>query len=125
MKVLLDTHAFLWFIMGSANLSVNARALIEDPANERLLSVASLWEIAIKRAKGVLEAPPAIVDRLREYEFSPLPVSWEHAIAVGELPDHHRDPFDRMLIAQARTEGLTIVTSDPMIRRYQVLTISA
>ena len=124
MRLLLDTHVVLWWFAGDPSLSRATKQVIER-ADAAFVSSASLWEIAIKRAKGVLEAPPAIVDRLREYEFSPLPVSWEHAIAVGELPDHHRDPFDRMLIAQARTEGLTIVTSDPMIRRYQVLTISA
>lgn len=104
MKLLLDTHTFLWFIMGSPHLSATARALIEDAANEKFLSVAGLWEIAIKLSIGklTLSAPfdVLIPQHLSLNGFELLNITIDHAAAVATLPLHHRDPFDRLLLAQ-------------------------
>ena len=124
MKVLLDTHAFLWFIMGSANLSVNARALIEDPANERLLSVASLWEIAIKTSFGklTLSAPfdELIPAQLKLNGIDLLNIKVDHLSTLTTLPFHHRDPFDRLIIAQAIVEKLPVISLDGTFDAYGV-----
>src|SRR5881394_53712 len=124
MKLLLDTHAFLWFIMGSANLSVNARALIEYTSNERFLSVASLWEIAIKTSLGklTLSAPfdkliPAQLD-LNGIDL--LNIQVDHLSTLATLPFHHRDPFDRLVIAQAIVEKLTVISLDGGFDLYGV-----
>jgi PIN domain nuclease of toxin-antitoxin system len=124
MKFLLDTHAFIWFIMGSPNLSVNARVLIEDVANEKFLSVASLWEIAIKSSIGklTLSAPfdVLILPQLGLNGFKLLNIEIDHAALVATLPFHHRDPFDRLLIAQAITEKMSIVSIDAAFDAYAV-----
>ena len=124
MRLLLDTHAFLWFIMGSANLSLNARILIENPANERLLSVASLWEIAIKTSLGKLilsatfdELIPA---QLKLNGIELLNINVDHISTLSTLAFHHRDPFDRLLIAQAMVEQMPIVSGDPVLDAYSV-----
>lgn len=85
----------------------------------------SVWEIEIKRAAGKLRPPADLLLYLGEADFSPLPITWEHGLTAGALPPHHRDPFDRMLVAQAQREGLTIVTRDPNISRYQVSVLAA
>lgn len=124
MKLLLDTHAFLWFIMGSPNLSADARALIEDAANENLFSVAGLWEIAIKVSIGKLSlASPFDVLIPRQLGLNGielLNISTDHAAVVATLPFHHRDPFDRLLIAQAMVEGVPIVSVDTAFDAYPV-----
>jgi PIN domain nuclease of toxin-antitoxin system len=124
MKVLLDTHAFLWFIMGSASLSVNARALIEDAGNERLLSVASLWEIAIKTSLGklTLSAPfdELIPAQLKLNGIDLLNIKVDHLSTLTTLPFHHRDPFDRLIIAQAIVEKLPVVSLDGAFDTYGV-----
>lgn len=124
MKLLLDTHAFLWFIMGSPNLSAAARALIEDGANENFLSVGSLWEIAIKVSIGKLSlAAPfdvLIPRQLGLNGIALLNVSTDHAAAVAALPFHHRDPFDRLLIAQAMVERVPVVSVDTAFDAYPV-----
>ena len=124
MRLLLDTHAFLWFIMGSANLSVNARALIEDPANERLLSVASLWEIAIKTSFGklTLSAPfdELIPAQLKLNGIDLLNIKVDHLSTLTTLPFHHRDPFDRLIIAQAIVEKLPVISLDGTFDAYGV-----
>ena len=124
MRLLLDTHAFLWFIMGSANLSVNARALIENPANERLLSVASLWEIAIKTSLGklALSAPfdELIPAQLKLNGIDLLNIKVDHLSTLTTLPFHHRDPFDRLIIAQAIVEKLTVISLDGAFDTYGV-----
>src|SRR5262245_57878951 len=106
MNLLLDTHSFLWFVTGSLNLSRQARTLIEDPANQPLLSVASLWEMAIKIGLGRLTVEPpfeTFISRQLELNgFDLLPIQLRHVAAVITLPFHHRDPFDRLLIAQAQ-----------------------
>ncbi len=124
MRLLLDSHAFLWFIMGSANLSVNARALIEDPANERLLSVASLWEIAIKTSFGklTLSAPfdELIPAQLKLNGIDLLNIKVDHLSTLTTLPFHHRDPFDRLIIAQAIVEKLPVISLDGTFDAYGV-----
>lgn len=122
MRLLLDTHAFLWFIMGSANLSVNARALIENPANERLLSVASLWEIAIKTSLGklALSAPfdELIPAQLKLNGIDLLNIKVDHLSTLTTLPFHHRDPFDRLIIAQSLVEEMHVVSIDGAFDSY-------
>src|SRR5689334_16470471 len=122
MKLLLDTHTFLWFIAGSHNLSASARALIEDAANEKFLSVASLWEIAIKVSIGklALSAPfdVLIPQQLSLNGFELLNIKVEHAASVAAMPHHHRDPFDRLLIAQAAFEKMSIVSADTAFDAY-------
>jgi PIN domain nuclease of toxin-antitoxin system len=124
MKLLLDTHTFIWFIMGSPNLSAHARALIEDVANEKFLSVASLWEIAIKLSIGKLSlsAPfdVLIPQQLNLNGFELLNLEIDHAAAVATLPFHHRDPFDRLLIAQVMVEKMPIVSIDAVFDAYPV-----
>lgn len=121
MRLLLDTHMFIWACADLDRLSRAEQKAIADPDNDIFVSAATAWEIAIKRALGRLDFR---VERFEEFasslEFEPLPVTARHAIAAGALPRHHNDPFDRMLVAQAQREGLTLVTADPMIRRYEV-----
>jgi PIN domain nuclease of toxin-antitoxin system len=122
MTVLLDTQAFLWWLADDARLSKRARR--EIASNACLVSVASCWELAIKASLGRLEVPRPIdrfvQEQLEVNGFSLLPVALEHVSAVTDLPFHHRDPFDRLLAAQARREELAIVSSDPVFRRYGV-----
>lgn len=124
MKLLLDTHTFIWFIMGSSHLSNTARALIEDSANEKFLSVVSLWEIAIKLSIGklTLAAPfdVLIPQQLRVNGFELLNIEIAHVSAVVTLPFHHRDPFDRLLIAQGMSEKMAIVSIDAAFDAYPV-----
>jgi PIN domain nuclease of toxin-antitoxin system len=127
MKVLMDTHTFLWWNTEDPLLSVHAKEIIADGQNEVFLSAASVWEIIIKTAKGRLILPesPAqyISRRISLYRFRPLPVQISHAVHVYELPPYHNDPFDRMLIAQSRLESLPLVTKDEDILRYDLETI--
>jgi PIN domain nuclease of toxin-antitoxin system len=122
MKILLDTCAFLWLVEGSARLSATARALIEDPNNECFLSVASIWEIAIKTGKGKLTMSgpidPIIPDQLLKNKIQTLAIEVPHALAVATLPTHHADPFDRLLIAQAIVERMPIISSDSEFGPY-------
>lgn len=118
MKLLLDTHVYLWSRTEPARLSAKERAAIRDPANELLLSVASAWEIEIKRAIGKLDAPDDWMERTAEFGVQWLPVRAEHVRALRLLPPHHRDPFDRILVAQSRVENLRLVTHDPLVLRY-------
>ncbi|MDQ3631231.1 MAG: type II toxin-antitoxin system VapC family toxin [Actinomycetota bacterium] len=118
MRLLLDTHAFLWLVAGDERLPMTARALI-DASEEVLLSSASVWEAEIKRAAGRLEASP-IADAAERARIRPLAITSDHATAAAHLPPHHRDPFDRMLVAQARAESLVIVSKDEAVRRYGV-----
>ena len=118
---LLDTHAALWMIAESRRLSRRALKLIVESDARLLVSAASLWEVAIKRSLGKLSAPADLARRLAALQqVELLPISPLHAEAVGELPWHHRDPFDRLLVAQALAERLTIVSSDPQLAQYGV-----
>jgi PIN domain nuclease of toxin-antitoxin system len=124
-RVLLDTHAFLWWTSEDGRrLSDRARALLIDPSTDAIVSVASAWEIAIKTATGRLEIDGDlehwVPERIARYGFSALPVELAHALGVAGLPPIHRDPFDRLLVAQAQVEGIPIVTSDPAISRYDI-----
>lgn len=120
MRLLLDTHVVLWWLADDAALSHPARAAIADPANEVYVSAASAWEIAFKRAIGKLHAPDDLEAALREGQLQPLAIMIVHALLAGALPPHHNDPFDRMLVAQASIEGLTLVTHDRRLNRYGV-----
>ena len=124
MRVLLDTHALLWWLAGDSNLSINARHAIADPANESFVSAASAWEVATKFRIGKLPgAGPLGVDfarELRQQGFVALAISLEHAQVAGALVGDHRDPFDRMLIAQAREEKMALVSNDAVFDTFDV-----
>ncbi len=120
MNLLLDTHVLLWWLDDPARLSEASRAAIRDGKNAAYVSAATVWEIVIKKALGKLDTPDDLEGVLRTCRFTPLPVTIAHALAVRSLPPHHRDPFDRMLVAQAICDGLTLVTRDPEILLYPV-----
>ena len=120
MKLLLDTHAALWFLSGDKRLSEPARNHLVDDANPVLLSAAVVWEISIKRSLGKLVVPNEYLAVLLDAGVQPLSVTVEHAAAVEALPPHHRDPFDRMLVAQALLEGAALVSTDEALRPYGV-----
>ena len=119
MKLLLDTHAFLWWRANDRRLGRHARAAIGQ-ADVVFVSAASAWEAAIKLALGRLAYPDSIEAGVEASGFTKLPITLAHAERAGRLPPHHADPFDRMLIAQAQAEELTLVTGDPKIRLYEV-----
>jgi PIN domain nuclease of toxin-antitoxin system len=121
MRLLLDSHVAIWALVDDARLSERARELLLDEANELIVSVASLWEIAIKHSLGRGAMPfsgAAAMGYFRDAGYLLLDIRPEHAAATGDLPPHHADPFDRMLIAQARVEPMHLVTHDAMIGRY-------
>jgi PIN domain nuclease of toxin-antitoxin system len=121
-RLLLDTHVLIWWSIDDSRLSKRARSLILE-ANEVLISAASAWEIATKVRLGKLEWTPSagnVGDYVRAQGFRPLPIQLEHAERAGALPGAHRDPFDRMLIAQALIEGVPIATTDEAFERYGV-----
>ena len=120
MNLLLDTHIVLWWLDDSPNLPAPARQAIIDTTNVCFVSAATLWEIEIKRALGRLSIPDSYNDALARQGFRELPVSWAHTCALRALPPIHRDPFDRMLVAQAVSDDLVIVTADETIRGYEV-----
>ena len=124
MKALLDTHAFVWWIVGDERLSDGASRAIADRRNEIFVSAASIWEIAIKGRLGRLSIPgdpgAFIGGQIAENSFRGLPIVAGHALRVWDLPDHHQDPFDRLLVAQAQVEGLTLISSDRLVARYEV-----
>lgn len=119
-RLLLDTHIFLWALSDVERLRELERAAIVDPRNDVLVSAVTAWEITVKRQKGQLKAPPDLAAAVDERRFTHLPLTFQHAEHAGALPMHHRDPFDRFLIAQAQIEGLTLVTRDSRVRRYEV-----
>lgn len=119
-RLLVDTHALLWWLTDDSALSATAREALADPSNEPLVSTATVWEIAIKRSLGKLAAPDDLPDRISKEGFSWLAISAAHAWQVRDLPTHHRDPFDRLLIAQALTEHLPMITTDARFREYGV-----
>ena len=121
MNLLLDTHLLLWAASEPQRLSVKARTLLLDPANQLVFSSASLWEISIKNG---LDRPDFNIDPRRLWRmllvngYRELPVTSEHSVAVNDLPPLHKDPFDRILVAQARVEGLTLLTADKLVAKY-------
>lgn len=129
MRYLLDTQVWLWMLAAPERLGERARRLAEEPGSELLLSAASSWEIAIKHALGrlALPEPPAtyVPARIRASGVQPLAIHHSHALRTAGLEPLHRDPFDRLLIAQAQVEGLTVVTADPIFARYDVPVLAA
>jgi len=125
-KLLLDSHAFLWWLAEDPKLSAGARQAVADPATTVFVSAATIWELAIKAALGRLHLGGAdLVDEIAGNDFVELPVTARHSLAAAYLPRHHGDPFDRMLIAQAHIEGLTMVTGDPALRAYEIQILPA
>ena len=125
MRLLLDTHVLLWWLADDAGLGESARDAIANPETLVLFSAASIWEIRINQAIGKIDLPVNFSELLADQPFEPLAVTVSHAHAVKDLPLLHRDPFDRMLIAQARIERLTILTRDHIITQYDVPTLLA
>ncbi len=127
MNILLDTHAFLWWVTDNAQLSAVARAAITNPENTIIFSVVSAWEITIKQGTGKLTLPePAqtyIPSRLEANQFSILPVNLSHVLQIAFLPDLHRDPFDRLLVAQSQVEAIPIISIDQFVIQYPVTVI--
>jgi PIN domain nuclease of toxin-antitoxin system len=125
LRLLLDTHTVVWAVTEPERVAPEALGLIESSENEVFVSVVSPWELAIKLSRRRIELPEVFYETLRDDQFSLLPVTIHHTEAIVSLPHHHRDPFDRMLIAQAQVEGLTLVTSDRDMRRYPVSLLPA
>lgn len=120
MKLLLDTHVLIWWLEDSEGLASGARLAIADPSNDVYVSAATIWEMSIKSALGKLKLPTDIETLLEEESFTALPITFRHAVTAGNLPPHHQDPFGRMLVAQAITEGLMLVSRDSRIQTYSV-----
>jgi PIN domain nuclease of toxin-antitoxin system len=122
LRILLDTHVALWWANDPGQLTDTARSMIADGRNDVFLSSASLWEAAIKTAAGRLSSPTAIDEAASTAGLRELAINWAHARSAATLPPLHRDPFDRMLVAQALVEELTLITRDPLVRQYSVQT---
>lgn len=124
MKILIDTQIFLWIFLYPSRISADVESLLKNQGNEIFLSAASVWEIAIKYASGKLQLPDApeifIPDRVRRSNFKRLEINYEHALAAAKLPPIHKDPFDRLLIAQANSENMTLLSSDKIFACYAV-----
>lgn len=125
MNLLIDTHVFLWWRADAPELGADAKAAILDESNTVFVSAAAAWEIVIKRTLGKLAFDGTVTSAIAEEGFIELPVSTRHVDALVQLEDHHRDPFDRVMIAQARVEGLTFVTADSLILQYEGAAFSA
>lgn len=125
MRLLLDTHVLLWALSTPESLSAQARTAIIEPANEVFVSAASAWEIGIKAALGKLRIPADLEEQMQATRFTPLPIEIPAALAVQHLPPHHGDPFDRLLVAQAQRDRLTLVTRDEVLGRYSVMILEA
>lgn len=125
MRLLLDTHTLLWSLVAPTRLSARAANAIEAGDSEVYVSIVSPWEMAIAKARGRMNPPDDLEKQLERRGFTLLPVTLPHTQMIESLPHHHRDPFDRMLVAQAQVEGLTIVTVDRLLRRYPVSLLPA
>ena len=125
MSLLLDTQALLWFLSAPDRLHRDTRRRIESPTETVYVSVVSAWEIELKRALGKLKAPHDLEDQMKDLRFTELPIHLRHVRALSHLPNLHRDPFDRMLVAQAQTDRLILVTSDEQVLAYPVRTLRA
>lgn len=125
MSYLLDTHTLLWWLDNNPTLSQSAREVIANPNNLILVSAVSAWEISIKKAIGKLEAPPDLPSAIKRNRFEPLPISIQDGLEAGALPNYHNDPFDRMLIAQALSNKLTVITRDDKFEQYKVSLLGA
>jgi PIN domain nuclease of toxin-antitoxin system len=124
MSLLLDTHVVLWWLTDDPTLSEDVKTML-DHEPDIYVSPATIWEVTIKRAIGKLQAPTDLPEQIRDSGFRELPIMARHAIAAGRLPPVHRDPFDRMLVAQAQCEALTLVTRDAEIQKYDVSVLAA
>jgi len=124
MRYLVDTHVLLWWF-GGHPLSRQAAEILQEAAVDTLVSVASIWEMSIKQGQGRLEFPPEIGEAITSDGFDVLPIQWAHARRVSQLPDHHADPFDRMLVAQALVEDCTIISHDRRVLQYDVPSVEA
>ena len=118
MRYLVDTHVFLWWLAGDKKLPDSFRSVIENPQNQVFISVASFWEISIKTKQGKLPLKTTLLECFRKSAFETLDIKSSHVLTLDRLQMYHKDPFDRILIAQAKTEKLTILTVDPKIRKY-------
>jgi len=126
MDLLIDTHSLIWFLNGDEKLSEKAKSVIEDSSNTKIVSIASIWEIAIKIRLDKFRFPKGFKHFLGMVEdngFEVLPITFEHALELSTLEFVHRDPFDRLLIAQGKSDNLVIVTKDDNIKRYNIKTI--
>lgn len=124
-RLLLDTHVLVWWLSAVSRLAEGARAAISDPENDVFVSPITAWEISVKRAKGQMTVPDNLSAIIEERGFMHLPLTFHHAEQAGLLPMHHRDPFDRLLIAQAQAEGLILITRDRRIPLYGIRTMAA
>ena len=124
-RLLLDTHVLLWSLAEPQKLSTRARNALEDARNDVFVSAVTAWEVSVKRAKGRITAPDNLSEVIENRGFTHLPLNFHHAEQAGNLPPHHRDPFDRFLIAQAQIEGLVLVTRDARIPLYGIRTMAA
>ena len=120
MKLLLDTHTLIWWLANNPTLFEGAKKAIANPNNLVFVSAASAWEIAIKKSLGKLDAPEDLETQIEVHNFQALPITITHGVAVGKLPWHHKDPFDRIIIAQAICESATIITRDKKFNLYNV-----
>jgi PIN domain nuclease of toxin-antitoxin system len=120
LRILVDTHIFIWCDREPGAVAPVLLAALRDPSNDVFVSVASVWEIAIKRATGKLQFATPIAQTVESVGFELLPITASHAEHAGGLPRHHRDPFDRLLVAQAMIEGMALATQDPQMRAYGV-----
>lgn len=125
MNIVLDTHVLIWALENNPGLSEKAAKAIINAENMVFISAASVWEIGIKRSLGKLVAPDNLIEEIKQHRFTPLPMTIDHAELAGKLPQIHKDPFDRMLIAQAVYENLTLVTRDEWIFQYDVKILKA
>jgi PIN domain nuclease of toxin-antitoxin system len=124
-RILLDTHALIWWLNGDNKLGLNAIEQISNPENDIYVSAATVWEMSIKQQMGKLVAPEDIESKVEQAGFSALPITLFHGQQAGKLPLHHKDPFDRMLIAQSQAEGLQILTKDEHFPAYGIRLINA
>ena len=124
MRLLLDTHVVLWWLDDSAELSDEVKGLLDSEPGV-YVSAVTPWEIAIKQSLGKLDGPEDLAERVRDSQFTGLPITAGHSVRAGRLPGHHRDPFDRILVAQAQIEGMTLVTRDKWIPQYDVRVMAA
>lgn len=124
MSLLLDTHVVLWWLADDPELADEIKDRLDHEPDVRV-SAATIWEVAIKQALGKIAAPADLPEHIRDCGFREIPIGFTHAMAAGRLPPLHKDPFDRMLVAQARCEGLTLVTRNPHCRQYDVPTLPA
>jgi len=123
MKFLLDTHVLLWWLSDDPSLTSNHRRIIMDQRNSCFVSAATIWEISIKTGLGKLVVADEYLETIRSQGFLELAVSWEHANAIKRLPEHHKDPFDRILIAQAQCERMDLLSIDEDIKKYDVTVV--